>query len=288
MTKKFSLGSNCKSLRAILQLSLLAITLRCVNAARIFTEDDDTDTPTPPPVPPPEAHPPLSFFMHDILGGSAPSERVVAGITASTQINGLPFSKPNNRVFPIKGGVPLVTANNGININNGFVNNNNLPFLGGPNGATVSTVISNNGNNNLVTNGNALLFVTAGLLPQGAALQNPIFGAITVIDDELTEGHELGASVIGKAQGSYLASSLDGSSQTMAFSAIFGDDEEDTISFFGVHRTASHESGIAVVGGTGKYENAEGYATIETLHLTNQHTTDGVEAVLQFTVYLTQ
>lgn len=131
MTKKFSLSSNCKSLRAILQLSLLAITLRCGNAARIFTEDDDTDTPTPPPVPPPEAHPPLSFFMHDILGGSAPSERVVAGITASTQINGLPFSKPNNRVFPIKGGVPLVTANNGININNGFVNNNNLPFLGG-------------------------------------------------------------------------------------------------------------------------------------------------------------
>ncbi|KAH9661251.1 Dirigent protein 9 [Citrus sinensis] len=258
MTKKFSLSSNCKSLRAILQLWLLAITLRCGNAARIFTEDDDTDTPTPPPVPPPEAHPPLSFFIHDILGGSAPSERVVAGITASTQINGLPFSKPNNRVFPIKGGVPLVTANNGININNGFVNNNNLPFLGGPNGATVSTVISNNGNNNLVTNGNALLFVTAGLLPQGAALQNPIFGAITVIDDELTEGHELGASVIGKAQG-----------------------------FFGVHRTASHESGIAVVGGTGKYENAEGYATIETLHLTNQHTTDGVEAVLEFTVYLT-
>lgn len=115
-----------------------------------------------------------------------------------------------------------------------------------------------------------------------------MFGAITVIDDELTEGHELGASVIGKAQGSYLASSLDGSSQTMAFSAIFGDEEEDTISFFGVHRTASHESGIAVVGGTGKYDNAEGYATIETLHLTNQHTTDGVEAVLQFTVYLTQ
>lgn len=148
---------NSSHLAPILLLSVLAVTSRCGNAARILTEDDDTDTPTPPPVPPPEAHPPLSFFMHDILGGSAPSERVVAGITASTQINGLPFSKPNNRVFPIKGGVPLVTANNGININNGFVNNNNLPFLGGPNGATVSTVISNNGNNNLVTNGNTLL-----------------------------------------------------------------------------------------------------------------------------------
>lgn len=222
MTKKFSPSSNSKTLRAILHLSLLAVTLRCANAARILTEGDDTD------IPPPAAHPPLSFFMHDILGGSAPSGRVVAGITANTQINGLPFSKPNNRIFPMNGGFPLVTANNGINSNKRFVNNNNLPFLGGLNGATASTVTSNNGNNNLVTSGNTLPFVTVDQLPRGATLQNLMFGAITVIDDELTGGHELGASVIGKAQGFHLASSLDGSSQTMALSAMFGDHEEDT------------------------------------------------------------
>lgn len=84
MIKKFSLSSNSKSLRAILHLSLLAITSRCANAARILTEGDDADTPTSPPVPPPAAHAPLSFFMHDILGGSVPSGRVVAGITAGS------------------------------------------------------------------------------------------------------------------------------------------------------------------------------------------------------------
>ncbi|OMO91341.1 hypothetical protein COLO4_18434 [Corchorus olitorius] len=41
------------------------------------------------------------------------------------------------------------------------------------------------------------------------------------------------------------------------------------------------------VGGTGKYENAQGFALIETLHHTNQHTTDGIDTVLQFSVFLT-
>ncbi|KAK0604417.1 hypothetical protein LWI29_015475 [Acer saccharum] len=194
--------------------------------------------------------------MHDILGGTAPSGRVVSGIKASTspQINGLPFSKKKGGVFPISGGVPLAIA--------------------GLNGATTN-------------NGNSLPFVSAGQLPQGATLQKLIFGAITVIDDELTLEHELGSSIIGKAQGFYLASTLDGSSQTMAFTALFGEHVEDTISFFGVHRTAAHESQVAVVGGNGKYENAQGHATIETLHLTDQHTTDGVETLLQISVYLT-
>lgn len=116
-----------------------------------------------------------------------------------------------------------------------------------------------------------------------------------MIDDELTEGHELGSAVVGKAQGFYLASSLDGTSQTIAVSVLLhgpgGDHHqvvEDTISFFGVHRTASHESQIAVVGGTGKYENAKGYATVETLQQEDQHTTDGVDTMLQFSVYLSE
>ncbi|KAL6341466.1 hypothetical protein AAG906_032585 [Vitis piasezkii] len=305
-----------RALKATLHLLLLAIALRCVHAARILTEED-ADPPVM--VPAPEApdmapvagpaatiptaasplttttsatvadeHPPLSFFMHDILGGSNPTTRVEAGIIANTQINGLPFTKTNGGVFPMNGGVPLVTANGVIN-NNGIMNNNNLPFLAGLNGASTSTVVQNNGNNNVVTNGDALPFVTPGQLPAGATLQKLMFGTITVIDDELTEGHEIGSSVVGRAQGFYLASSLDGSSQTMAFTALFheGDHhEEDTLSFFGVHRTAAPESQIAIVGGTGKYENANGYASIQTLHPTDQHTTDGVETLLHVSVFI--
>ncbi|KAJ4979427.1 hypothetical protein NE237_010207 [Protea cynaroides] len=235
------------------------------------------------------ANPALSFYMHDILGGSQPSGRVVAGIVANMGVNSqLPFSRPNTAVLPINGGVPLL--NNGNDIN-GLINNNNIPYLAGLGGASSSTtMIDNSGNNNGINGGNKLPFVDAGQLPAGATLQQLMFGTITVIDDELTEAEELGSSVVGKAQGFYLDSSMDGTSHTMAVTALFhsGDHAapDDTISFFGVHRTATPESQIAVVGGTGKYENARGYANIQTLHSTNDHTTDGVETLHQFSVYI--
>ncbi|KAI3817719.1 hypothetical protein L1987_11517 [Smallanthus sonchifolius] len=233
-------------------------------------------------------HPTLSFFMHDVLGGSHATSRVVAGIVANSDANVVPFSTPNSQVFPITGGVPL----NNIN---GIVNNNNLPFLAGfngnnPNNPNSNTVLQNTGNNNVVNGGNNLPFVAAGQLPAGITLQQLMFGSITVIDNEITEGHELGAGVLGRGQGFYLSSSLDGSSHTFALTTLFhGSDHEvdDTISFFGVHRTASEISHIAVIGGSGKYEEAKGYATIESLPQVDEHTTDGVETIVHVNVYLT-
>ncbi|KAG2723656.1 hypothetical protein I3760_02G179400 [Carya illinoinensis] len=244
--------------------------------------------------------PALTFFMHDILGGTHPSARVVTGIITNTQFNGLPFTQPNNNIFPLTGGVPLSNADL-----SGIVNNNNLPIIAGLNGVgpQASTVIQNSGNNGIIgssngrgsSNGN-LPFVTAGQLPSGLTLQKLMFGSLTVIDDELSEGQDLGSAVIGKAQGFYLSSSLDGTSQTIAVTVLLhglsgGDhlqEVEDTISFFGVHRSAMHESQIVVIGGTGKYENAKGYATVGTLHQEDQHATDGVDMILQFSVYLSE
>ncbi|KAF5777961.1 putative dirigent protein [Helianthus annuus] len=233
-------------------------------------------------------HPTLSFFMHDVLGGSHATSRVVTGIVATSSANAVPFSTPNSQVFPITGGVPL----NNIN---GIVNNNNVPFLAGfngnsPNNPNSNTVLQNTGNNNVQNGGNNLPFVAAGQLPAGITLQQLMFGSITVIDNEITEGHELGTGVLGRGQGFYLASSLDGSSHTFALTTLFhGSDHEvdDTISFFGVHRTASEISHIAVIGGTGKYEEAKGYATIESLPQVDEHTTDGVETIVHVNVYLT-
>ncbi|KAM7255553.1 hypothetical protein ACFE04_008451 [Oxalis oulophora] len=229
----------------------------------------------------------LSFFMHDIVGGSNPSSRTVTGIIAKTEVNGIPFSKSSNNFFPLTGGTPLLTGNNLNNI----VNTQNLPFLTGLNGARSTTVLQNTGNNNIVNGGNNQPFVTAGQLPAGTSLQQLMFGSITVIDDELTEGHELGSTILGRAQGFYLASSLDGTSQSIALTILLHGVEhetiEDTISFFGVHRTASPESQVAIVGGTGKYENARGYATLETMQLEDQHITDGVDTILHFDVFFT-
>ncbi|OMO89826.1 Plant disease resistance response protein [Corchorus capsularis] len=234
--------------------------------------------------------PALSFFMHDILGGTHPSARVVTGVIANSEINGIPFSKTNNDLFPIQGASPLLTGsniNNLRNINN-LINPNNVPFLTGLTGAQTNAILQNTGNNDNVLNTGSQPFVQAGQLPPGS-LQRLMFGTITVIDDELTEAHELGSAVLGKAQGFYLASSLDGTSQTLALTVLLhGGDHgnEDAISFFGVHRTVSPDSQIAVVGGTGKYENARGYATVETLHQEDQHITDGVDTILHFNVYL--
>ncbi|GAB2293444.1 Dirigent protein 9 [Dionaea muscipula] len=236
--------------------------------------------------------PAISFFMHDVLGGSHATGRVVTGIVATSAASGIPFSKPNSQVFPVNsGGGALLSGN----INN-IINNNNAPFLTGLNGQQTSSIIQNAGTNSAVNGGNnnnqLLPFVSAGQLPQGATLQKLMFGSITVIDDQLTEGQELDSAVVGEAQGFYLASSLDGQSHTMAFTAIFhgSSDQQDvaadTISFLGVHRTASPESQIAVIGGTGKYENAKGYATIVTLPQVDQHTTDGVDTLVQVIVYL--
>ncbi|XP_051120088.1 dirigent protein 24-like [Andrographis paniculata] len=255
--------------------------------------------PAPPAVAPPAVTPPetgggggapgFSFFMHDILGGTRPSGRVVTGIVASSDAGGLPFSKPNNQIFPVNGGVPLNTVT-------GFVNNNNYPFLVGLNGASAvagarnGAFLQSNGNN--VQTGDSQAFVSAGQLPQGVTLQQLMFGSVTVVDNQITAGHELGAAVLGGAQGFYIASSSDGSAHTLVLSAIFhsgGEHHEivDTLSFFGIHRTAAPVSHIAVIGGTGKYENAKGYATIETLPHVDQHTTDGIETITHFTVYLT-
>ncbi|KAL2895999.1 Dirigent protein 9 [Bienertia sinuspersici] len=236
-----------------------------------------------------QGHPTISFFMHDVLGGSSASGRIVTGLIATSDVNGIPFSRPNNQVFPVANGVPLTNNAN-------LLNNNNVPFVAGLTGQNQpqsQTTIQNTGTNNVVNGGNNnQAFVTPGQLPSSATLQKLLFGSITVIDDELTESHELGAGVIGRGQGFYLASSLDGESHTMAFTAVFhpedhNHEEEDTISFFGVHRTASPISQMAIVGGTGKYENAKGYTTIETLPQQDQHTTDGVDTVAKFTVYLT-
>ncbi|KAG6578729.1 Dirigent protein 25, partial [Cucurbita argyrosperma subsp. sororia] len=227
-------------------------------------------------------HHTFTFFMHDILGGSNPSARAVTGAVNNPALNGqLPFAKPNGAVLSVGNGVPQSNGNTGL------INNNNLPFLIGLGGATSPLLQNNNGGGNNFNGGSSFPSVNAGQLPSGVSVQQLMFGTMTVIDDELTEGHELGSGLIGKAQGFYVVSSEDGNSQTMAFTTMFASGHYvDSLSFFGVHRTAVSESHLAIMGGTGKYVNAKGYANVKTLPGTNQHETDGVETLLQFTVYI--
>ncbi|KAH6810456.1 Disease resistance-responsive family protein [Perilla frutescens var. frutescens] len=240
-----------------------------------------TTTPSANPVGP-EDHP-LTFFMHDILGGTRPSAIAVTGIVANPSVGGqVPFAKPNGAVLPVNNGVPTNNANGGI------VNNNNVPFLTGLSGFTSNVVQNNNGgsNNNIIGGSPGFPVLNSAQFPSGSTLQKLMFGTMTVFDDELTEGHELGSGLVGKAQGFYISSSEDGNSQTMAFTAMFTSGSyADSLSFFGVHRTAVAESHLAIMGGTGKYVNAKGFALVKTFP-GDQHQTDGVETLLQITVFL--
>ncbi|KAL8218198.1 hypothetical protein R6Q57_021571 [Mikania cordata] len=113
-----------------------------------------------------------------------------------------------------------------------------------------------------------------------------MFGTITVFDDELTEGYESGSNLIGKAQGFYLASSIeDGhtNSQCVLFTAMFKSGNYiDSLSLFGVHRPGVSESQLAIMGGTVKYVKAKGYAKVKNVQLNNEQVTYGGKTLLEF------
>ncbi|CAO2839995.1 unnamed protein product [Amaranthus hypochondriacus] len=226
------------------------------------------------------AHPELVFFMHDILGGSNPTAKAITGVVTNPAVSGqVPFAKPNGAVLPTNNGVPQNNDNSGI------INNNNMPFLTGLGGVNPN-VMQNNGNN--FVGGNGFPVMNGAQLSSGNTLQQLMFGTMIAVDDELTEGHELNSGMLGRAQGFYVYSSVDGKMQTLAFTAMFQEGGyHDSMNFFGIHQTAVSESVIAVMGGTGKYTNAKGFAVVKTLPPVNQHETDGLETVLEFSVFLT-
>ncbi|BAT96192.1 hypothetical protein VIGAN_08308900 [Vigna angularis var. angularis] len=96
-----------------------------------------------------------------------------------------------------------------------------------------------------------------------------------------------GSQLVGKAQGVYVASSADGTRQMMVFTALFeGGEYGDSLNFYGLYKIGSTMSRISVLGGTGKYKNARGFAELRALIPPGQISTDGAETLLRITVYL--
>ncbi|RZC76861.1 hypothetical protein C5167_000981 [Papaver somniferum] len=61
----------------------------------------------------------------------------------------------------------------------------------------------------------------------------------------------------------------------------------NTLSFFGVRNTAVSESHLAIMGGTGKYTSAKGFATITTTTSTSHISlADEAKSLLRFSVFL--
>nr|QQM18962.1 dirigent protein 27 [Kadsura heteroclita] len=211
----------------------------------------------------------MELYMHDILGGNSPTARPITGLLGNIYNGQVPFARPIG-FLPPNGGVALPNANGAIPTVNG---NNGIPLGTGLSGTTFAQTTTNGGSN---------LQTQVG--PDGLGLG---FGTITVIDDVLTTSPDLGSQQIGKAQGVYVASSADGSTQMMAFTAMIeGGEYGDSLNFFGVYKVGTTSSRLSITGGTGKFKNCRGYAEVRPLFPSGQHVTDGTETLLRIIVHL--
>lgn len=95
------------------------------------------------------------------------------------------------------------------------------------------------------------------------------FGTIAVVDDAVTEGPTIDSKQIGRAQGIYVNSQLDGKALYMAFSLIFTDGEfkGSTLEIQGSDIFAMKQREFGVVSGTGHFRFVKGYGIMETQFL---------------------
>lgn len=216
----------------------------------------------------------LEMYMHDIVGGNSPTARPVTGLLGNIYSSQVPFAKPIGFTVP-DDAVALPNANGALPTVNGVTG---LPLGSGLSGTAFAGQVS-------IHPSSQVSAVQTQLAADGLGLG---FGTITVIDDILTTGPELGSQALGKAQGIYVASSADGTKQLMAFTAMMESGEfDDNLNFFGVYTIGSTLSQISVTGGTGKFKNAYGTAELRPLIPPGQISTDGAETLLRMTVHLT-
>lgn len=95
------------------------------------------------------------------------------------------------------------------------------------------------------------------------------FGAIFCTDDLITQGFNVDSPAVARGQGVYITSAMDGSNTHVLVSIVFNDGEYkgSTLEVQGSSAQFERVREVAVVGGTGKFRFARGYATLETVHI---------------------
>ncbi|KAK7363479.1 hypothetical protein VNO77_05623 [Canavalia gladiata] len=92
------------------------------------------------------------------------------------------------------------------------------------------------------------------------------FGTVAIVDDPVTEGPTTQSPLIGRAQGMYINSQLDGKGLYMVFSVIFSDGEfkGSSLEIQGSDIFTMKEREFGVVSGTGYFRFVKGYGIMET------------------------
>ena len=110
------------------------------------------------------------------------------------------------------------------------------------------------------------------------------FGAMYVIDDPLTVGPERTSKIVGRAQGIYASACLDDIRFLLTLNYVFveGKYNGSTLSILGSNRVFLPVREMPIVGGSGLFRFARGYALAKT-HFLNLSSGD---AVVEYNVYV--
>lgn len=117
-----------------------------------------------------------------------------------------------------------------------------------------------------------------------ASASTTSFGVLSMIDDPLTEGPDPTSRLVGRAQGMYGLADQTQTALTMVMNFAFsdGDFKGSTLSILGRNPVLEGVRELPVVGGTGAFRFAKGYAQART------HTADPTtgDAVVKYDVYV--
>ncbi|KAF8411949.1 hypothetical protein HHK36_004507 [Tetracentron sinense] len=110
------------------------------------------------------------------------------------------------------------------------------------------------------------------------------FGFVAMMDDPLTEGPEPTSKLLGKAQGFYASASQTEVGLLMVLNFVFmeGKYNGSTLSVLGRNKVFSEVREMPIVGGSGLFRFARGYAQAKT-HIFNLTSGD---AIVQYNVYV--
>ncbi|XP_006663863.3 dirigent protein 22-like [Oryza brachyantha] len=111
------------------------------------------------------------------------------------------------------------------------------------------------------------------------------FGVAMVIDDPLTEGPDINSSApVGRAQGTYISAGKDKVALLMNMNFVFqsGSYNGSTVAIMGRNEVFSAVREMAIVGGTGVFRWAQGYAQART-HTLDMKTGD---ATVEYNLYI--
>ncbi|XP_059461546.1 dirigent protein 11-like [Corylus avellana] len=92
------------------------------------------------------------------------------------------------------------------------------------------------------------------------------FGTMIAVDDPVTEGPSIESKEIGRSQGMYVNSQLDGKGLHMVFSVIFTDGEfkGSSLEIQGADIFSMKDREFGIVSGTGYFRFVKGYGIMET------------------------